>query len=56
MDYELKDILDRGLDIIYDGQGYFKRWEWRDSLEDRLREYFERQFKLKNNNPFLPKK
>jgi YD repeat-containing protein len=49
MDEELKSILDRGLKIVYDGEGHLKRWEWRDNLEQKLNEYFENQSKREEN-------
>lgn len=47
MNQELVDILERGLDLVYDGQGYLKRWEWKPHLERRLKEYFSREYEQK---------
>jgi hypothetical protein len=46
MDWELSQILNRGVEITYDFQGNLRRWEWRDSLEDCLRDYFYKKFAL----------
>lgn len=52
MDYQLKDILDRGLDIIYDGDWNFDRWEWKGHLEAELEVYFRRKIEKERQEQF----